>query len=172
MSVLDIVLLCCFIPAVITGISKGFVEQAIALLSIFLSAYLAFHFSSAVSVWLSQYISVDEKVMNIIAFAVIIVLTVLVLGLLGKLLSKVFKVATLGWLDKLLGIVFAFGTTVLILGLLIMVFEGINEKFFLVDPEQLEGSPVYMWIKQFSLKVFPYFQEWFASADISSVANV
>ena len=57
MNLLDIILLILFIPAIIRGISKGFIEQIIALASLFLSAWLAYLFSNTVSGWLGQYVS-------------------------------------------------------------------------------------------------------------------
>ena len=52
MNVLDIVLIILFIPAIIRGISKGFIEQVIALASLFLSAWLAYLFADKVGTWL------------------------------------------------------------------------------------------------------------------------
>ena len=44
MNTLDIVILLLFIPGIVRGISKGFIEQVISLVGIVLSAYLAFKF--------------------------------------------------------------------------------------------------------------------------------
>ena len=52
MATLDIILLCCFIPGIIRGLSKGFLEQALALAGIVLSVWAAFHFSALVCTWL------------------------------------------------------------------------------------------------------------------------
>ena len=46
MNTLDIILLILFIPGLIRGMSKGFIEQAVSLVGIVLSVYLAFRFSS------------------------------------------------------------------------------------------------------------------------------
>ena len=35
MGILDIILLCCFIPAIVQGISKGFISQVISIHSPF-----------------------------------------------------------------------------------------------------------------------------------------
>lgn len=66
MNVLDIVLIILFIPAIIRGISKGFIEQVIALASLFLSAWLAYLFADKVGTWLSAYIDgVSKEVLYI-----------------------------------------------------------------------------------------------------------
>ena len=48
MNPLDIILLICFLPAVIRGLSKGFLEQAICLVGLFVSVWAAFRFSELV----------------------------------------------------------------------------------------------------------------------------
>ena len=64
MTTLDIILLVCFIPGIIRGISKGFLEQALALAGIVLSVWAAFHFSNLVSGWLRPFLSVSETVLG------------------------------------------------------------------------------------------------------------
>ena len=71
MSTPDIIILICFLPAIISGIMKGFIEQAVALVSLILGAWLAFKFSTVVSGWLQPYFEVSETVLNVISFVVI-----------------------------------------------------------------------------------------------------
>ena len=52
MNVIDIILLICFVPAVIMGLRKGFIAQVIAIISIILGIWLSFQFSAALSGWL------------------------------------------------------------------------------------------------------------------------
>ena len=178
MGILDIILLCCFIPAIIQGVSKGFVKQVISLVSLILGAWAAFKFSSAVTTWLGGYFtSLDPKVLNIIAFAIIVILVVLLLNLVGELLTRVVKIGALGGLNKLLGIVFGIAKVALVLGLLIMVFEGINDKFTLVKPEVLDNAKVYSLLKQGAEFVFPYLKSFVTggaagAADAAAVINV
>jgi len=156
MGILDIVLLICFIPAIVDGISKGFVRQVISMASIVIGAWLAFKFSSVLCEWLCKYITLDAKVLNIISFGIIVILTILLLNLLGTLLTKVIKIATLGWLNRILGVIFALAKTALILGLIIMVFNGINDKFSIVKPEKFADARIYSALRTFATNVFPY----------------
>lgn len=156
MGILDIVLLVCFIPAIVQGISKGFVKQVISTVSILVGAWAAFRFSSMLSKWLSQYIALDPKIMNIIAFAIVVILAVLLLFWLGELLTKVIKVSALGWLNTILGIIFGIIKVGLILGLVIMVFEGLNTKFGFVKPGVLDDASVYQLLKTSAQNIFPY----------------
>lgn len=156
MGILDIVLLICFVPAIVQGISKGFVQQAISLISILVGVWTAGRFSSMVVSWLSSYFTIDPRLLNIISFTIIVVVAILLLYWIGQLLTKVIKIATLGWLNRLLGVVLSIVTTALLLGLLILLFEGINAKFELVKPTKLEDASVYCALRDFGNKVFPF----------------
>ena len=157
MSTPDIIILICFLPAIISGIMKGFIEQAVALVSLILGAWLAFKFSTVVSGWLQPYFEVSETVLNVISFVVIMVAVVLVLFVLGKILTGVSKLVMLGWLDRLLGLVFALLKAGLIIGILIILFDTLNVKF--EEEKVLDESVLYGPIRDIAYMVFPYLKE-------------
>lgn len=156
MSTLDIIILVCFIPAIIRGLQKGFIEQAVALVSVVLGAWLAYHFSSEVSVWLQPYLEVSGTVLNVISFAIIVTVVIILLFLLGRFLTGIVKLVFLGWLDKLLGIIFAILKTALIVGLVVILFDTLNSKLEFVKPETLDSAVLYNPVKDFAYLVFPY----------------
>jgi membrane protein required for colicin V production len=161
MATLDIILLICFIPGIIRGISKGFLEQALALAGVVLSVWAAFRFSTLVSTWLKPYLDVSETTLNVISFALILVAITLVVFLVAKLLTKVAELAMLGWLDKLLGLVFALAVNALVIGVFIIMFDTLNQKFGLVKPEVLDASVVYTTLRDLCYFVFPYLKAFF-----------
>ncbi|MBO4610697.1 MAG: CvpA family protein [Bacteroidales bacterium] len=159
MGVLDIILLVIFIPAIIRGITKGFIEQLAALLSIFLSAYVAYLFADKVGAWLSQWITLSSPtVLYIISFAVVIIICVLLMNMVAKLISKVIETISLGWLNKILGFVLAIFNTALVIGLIFILFNDLNAKYFQISTQFMEDSTIYGWIKQLTDAVFPYLQ--------------
>lgn len=159
MAILDIILLICFIPGIVTGLSKGFVKQVVEFVAILLGAWAAFHFSSTVTVWMAQYIKADEVVLHVISFIVIVIVIALILNLLAGLLTKVLNIIALGWLNRLLGLVFGILKVALILGLIIMAFEGLNQSMELVKPGSLDNAVVYNTLKDIAQQVFPYLKE-------------
>lgn len=159
MNTVDIIILVCFIPAIIRGIGKGFIEQAIALISIILGAWLAFKFSSVASAWLQPYLDLSETVLHVVSFALIVLVVVIVLFLLGRLLAGIVKLVMLGWLDRLLGLVFAIVKAALVVGLLIILFDTVNVKFELVDSGVLDASVIYGPLKDIAYTIFPYLKE-------------
>ena len=161
MATLDIILLICFIPGIIRGISKGFLEQALSLAGIVLSVWAAFKFSAVVCGWLKPYLSLSETTLNVVAFALILIAVSIVVLLVAKLLTKVLEMSMLGWLDKILGLAFALVVNGLLLGVFIILFDTLNLKFGFVKPEVLDGSVVYTTLRDFSYLVFPYLKAFF-----------
>ena len=159
MNTLDIILLICFIPAIFQGLKKGFISQVVSIVSIFAGLWAAGEFSAPVSTWLGQYITVPEQTMKIIAFAVVLIAAFVVLGLVGRLIEGLFKLVMLGWLNKLLGVAFALLKNALIIGLLIIVFNSLNESFNLVQEPALNESVLYPHFKKIAFDVFPYIKD-------------
>lgn len=168
MAIIDIVLLLCFIPGIISGISKGFVSQAIDVVSLVLGAWAAFRFAEPVSLWLGSFLSLSEAALKIIAFVLIICAVSLVFTLVGKIITRLLKAICLGWVNTLLGIVFGIVKTALILGFLIMIFESIvgNLEFISADTlAKLDGAVVYNAIADLSKDVFPVIKTFVTGLD-------
>ena len=161
MATLDIILLICFLPGIIRGISKGFLEQALALAGVVLSVWAAFRFSGLVATWLKPYADLSETTLNVVSFALILVAMSLLVLIIAKLLTKVIELAMLGWLNKTLGLVFALAVNALVIGVFIVLFDTINLKFGLVKPEVLDESIVYTTLRDICYLVFPYLKSFF-----------
>lgn len=159
MGIIDIIILACFIPAVIQGLKRGFVSQAISLVAIFAGIFLAIKFNGDVAPWLSGHIKADEKTLKVISFIILLLATIIILKLIGKLLTRLLNFATLGAANRLAGLVFALFEYALIIGLVISLFDDLNTKITLVNPQTLADSPVYMFLKEFAGKVFPYLKD-------------
>ena len=160
MNTLDIVILLLFVPGIIRGLTKGFLEQGISLAGVVLAVWLAFHFFHQVGQLIQRYITVPEKVLPIMGFVAILVVVILAVILLAKLATKIVEMATLGWLNKALGLVFALAATALVLGLLAIVFETMNLRFGLVKSPILQDSVLYGYLKDLGEIVYPYLKQW------------
>lgn len=157
MSTLDIIILICFLPAVISGIHKGFIAQVVSIVSLFAGVWLAFHFSDLACTWLSQYLTgVSETVLNIVGFFVVFCVVAILFFMVGKLIQGMVKMISLGWLDWVLGVAFALVKAGLVIGVLIIFFDTINLRFELVAEDKISSSVLYGPIRDFSYKVFPY----------------
>ncbi len=163
MNTLDIVILLLFVPGVIRGLTKGFLEQGVTLAGVVLAFWLAFHFSDKASVWLQQYITVPDSVLHLLGFAAVLIGSIIGVILLAKLLTKVVDMIALGWLNKVLGLVFALGTTALVLAGLASLFDSLNLRFELVKSPILQESVLYGYLKDLGYVVFPYLKQLFLS---------
>ena len=159
MNILDIILLVCFVPAIFQGIRKGFIAQAVSIISIVLGIWASARFANIVSSWIAQYITASEQVLKVVAFALILLLVFLALAALGKMLEGMFKLVMLGWLNKLLGVIFALLKTGLIVGLVIIAFSSLNDNFRFVQESVLNESVLYPPLKKLAFEVFPYLKD-------------
>ncbi|MBQ9660046.1 MAG: CvpA family protein [Bacteroidales bacterium] len=165
MAILDIILLLCFVPAIVSGISKGFIKQVVDLVAILLAAWAAFHFSPTLGGWLGQYITLDAGVLNVISFVLIIIVVAMLLNLVGSLVTKTLSALSLGFLNRLLGLVFAILKVALVLGLLILLFETLNSSLHLVKPESTANAVVYNALKEAAEKIFPILKTFVTGGD-------
>lgn len=157
MNTVDIIILVCFIPALIEGLSKGFIRQAISILSIVIGVWVAFHFSELLCPYIAGYIpGLSPTTLHVVGFALVFLFVAVILSLLGRLASKLIKLVLLGWVDKLLGVVFAFLKTAIIVGIVLILFNSINTVLNLVSDETIGGSLLYGPLKDFSYKLFPF----------------
>ncbi len=159
MNILDIILLICFVPALIQGFRKGFISQVVAIISIIAGVWMSARFASLASEWLGQYVQGSEQVLKVVAFALILIIVIAALTLFGKLIEGTIKLVMLGWLNKLLGVVFSLLKAGLIVGLVIMAFCSLNDTFGFVSEETMNSSVLYPPLKDLAYSVFPYLKE-------------
>ena len=143
MNILDIIILVCLVPAVVVGLWKGFISQAISLISIIVGVWASARFANIVGEWLVKYLTVSESVIKVISFILILVVVIVVLYLVGRMLEGVIKLVTLGWLNKLLGVIFSLAKCVIILGVVVIAFNALNNAFDLVKPSVISDSVLY-----------------------------
>ncbi len=159
MNIVDIILLICFVPALVQGLRKGFISQVIAIISIIAGVWVSARFTASASTWLAQYIEGSEQVLKVISFALIFIAVIAILAILGRLLEGTVKLIMLGWLNRLLGMVLSLVKAGLIVGLVIMAFCSLNNTFSLVSEEVLNESVLFPPLKNMAYTVFPYLKE-------------
>lgn len=159
MGLTDIIILACFIPAVIQGLRRGFVSQAISLVAIFAGIFLAIKFNGDLTPFLEEHFQADGKVLKVISFIILLLATIIALKFIGNCLTKLLDFATLGAANRFAGLAFALFEYALIIGLVISLFDNLNTRMDIVDSQTLSESPVYMFLKDFTGKVFPYLKE-------------
>ena len=166
MNIPDIVLLVCFIPGIVQGLSKGLIKQVISLAALFIGFFVAKKWCLPFAEVLARQISgAQPSFTNALSFALIFLASILVLNLLGGLLTKIIKAATLGWANRLLGVVFALLSTAFILGIIVSLFDTLNTKWEIVKSDTLDSSVVYTYLRDFGGRIFPFLKSIISSGN-------
>ena len=156
MNTVDIILLVAFVPALVSGLSKGFIHQVFSLVGMVLSVWMAFKFTNTLCAWLGPMLEVNKTVLWVISFIIIVVAVILLVNFLGSLVEKLVKVVMLGWLDMLLGVVLAIVKAALAIGVAVLLFDAVNDKLSLVNAEVLSKSVLYTPLHDVAQLIFPY----------------
>ena len=161
MGIVDIVICLCLIPAVVAGISKGFIRQAISLLVIWFGITLSIRFADNVSAWILKYVTISPFWLKIISFVLIWAAVAVILTLLGKLLTGILKFSMLGWLDRLLGAVTAIAIAIILLSLAASLLDSINGTFGFLPKKEMSESRLFPMLLDASNSIFPHLKQLF-----------
>ena len=104
---LDWMILAILLMSTILSAFRGFVREALALGSWILAVIVARWFAPILSMHLSPYIEMASA-RTLMAYGILIIGTLIVCGLLTRVLSELIRVSGLSAIDRLLGTVFGF----------------------------------------------------------------
>jgi membrane protein required for colicin V production len=155
----DIFFLICFIPAVIGGLMNGLVRQVASLLALVLGIWAGWHFSSLVAQGITIFIKDNDSLVNIISFAIVFIVVLILVNMIGRGLSKIVQLALLGWLDKLLGVIFGIVKYAFVLSVLIYFVNSLNDLYSFIPDDFFSGSKLFPILKKIAPSVFPYLEE-------------
>jgi len=160
MTILDTILLICFIPAIVTGINKGFFLQLASLAGLFVGLWLAYRYYLPVSDFLGSRFGGDQPILlHVCGFLIVFLGTILAATIIGKLATGLFKLVSLGWLNRLSGVVFAILKTALVLAIAIYLFDSVNMRLELVKESMLKDSQVWCFFRELASHIFPFLKE-------------
>jgi membrane protein required for colicin V production len=120
MTLVDWAVIAILAIAFFSGLAQGFFRSICGLGGLILGLAVAawnYHHLAAI---LDRFIRV-EAASDAVAFALILIVVILVTGLIGNVLAKTFKLIGLGWLDALAGGAFGLLQGALLVTILILV---------------------------------------------------
>jgi len=161
MGFLDIVFIALLGYALYTGLKNGLFVEIASFGSLIIGIFVAIKFSHLVRLALEDFIKVNPKYIEIIAFAITFLIVVVGIYLLAKFFTSVTNFASLGWLNKLGGAVFSLMKTILMLSVLIGLFQKININHILVKEETLNTSVFYNPIQEVATFMYPSLEKWY-----------
>lgn len=161
MSFIDIVFTVLLGYALFTGLKNGLFVEIASFGSLVIGIFVAIKFSHLVRLMLEDFIKINPKYIEIVAFAITFLLVVIGIYLLAKFFTGVASFASLGWLNKLGGAIFSILKTILMLSVVISLFQKININHILVKEETLNNSIFYNPIQEVSKFMYPTLEKWY-----------
>ncbi len=102
------------------GIWRGFVREALSLGGWVLAFWLAFTFSAALSEWMAGHIG-DATLRYVIAFAVILVVVLILAGVLTALIGTLVDATGLKGTDRSIGLIFGAARGALLVAIVVLL---------------------------------------------------
>ncbi len=161
MSTLDIILAALLGYGLYNGLKNGLFVELASLVALVIGIYFSLKFSYIVRGFLENNVSWTAKYVQIAAFAITFIGTVVGIHLLAKTFTKLADFAHLGWLNKLGGAGFSVLKTVLALSIVFNLFQKININNMIVKQEALDNSVFYNPIQEVSKFIYPTLEDWY-----------
>ena len=133
------------------GFRKGLIIEVVTLLAFAVGIYGAMHFSDFTAEHLQEFVEVNPKYLNTIAFVLTFILLVIAVNILGRWVTSLVKAMNLNFWNKLGGFVFGAAKGVLLCSVLVLVLNNF-QLIGVVKAEVREQSKLYPYIE----KTVPY----------------
>ena len=147
MNYLDIIIAIVLLLFGLKGLRKGLIIEVVTLVAFGVGIYGAMHFSDFTAAHMQDFMDIDPKYLNTIAFVLTFIILVVLVNLIGRLISKAIKSLNLGFFDKLGGFLFGIIKGVLLCSVLLMVLNNF-QLLGVVKAEVREQSKLYPYIEQ------------------------
>jgi len=155
MNYIDIILGILLLWGLIKGFSKGLFSSLASLVALVAGIYIAVHFSHIAGNYLQQYVSWEDSVMKLVAFAITFIVIVILISIAGRILTKVADYAALGILNKILGGAFGVLKMAFIASVLIIFIDAINRNITILKKNTLDSSILYDPVRKLAPMVLP-----------------
>lgn len=162
--IIDLGFLVVMIFAIFKGLRKGFILGIFSLLAFIIGLAAALKLSATVATYLQKDVITASRWLPVVAFLLVFIVVILLVGLGARIVKKVIDFAMLGWLDRLGGMVLY----VIIYTIIFSVILFFAEKSLLLKKEVIANSTVYGYVAPWGPKVInnlgniiPFFRDMF-----------
>lgn len=145
MIYIDLIIIVVIIYAFIKGFYNGLINEIASFLGLFIGAIVSYTFSDNLSEILNSYFEIDPKVLNILSFILLFIITSLCFTIAGKSLTKLIKFISLGTINRLLGGIFSSLKFIIVIVSISMVINYLSELLMIeiIPLDQTNNSKVY-----------------------------
>ena len=117
---IDVVIISLVVLSAILSLFRGFVKEALALITWLVALWVAMAFYEELAVWLSQWIAVPSA-QKVTAFALLFICVLLLGAMVNYLAGKLVDKTGLTGTDKMLGVVFGIARGAVIVAILVLL---------------------------------------------------
>lgn len=145
MIYIDLIIIVVIIYAFIKGFYNGLINEIASFLGLFIGAIVSYTFSDNLSEILNSYFEIDPKVLNILSFILLFIITSVCFTIVGKSLTKLIKFISLGTINRLLGGIFSSLKFIIVIVSISMVINYLSELLMIeiIPLDQTNNSKVY-----------------------------
>ena len=161
---IDIAYLIILVLATFKGYRKGFIVAVFSFTAIFVGLAAALKLSATVAVWLQKSTHIAERLLPVLAFAIVLIGVAFVARLAASAIEKIVNIAMLGFVNKIGG-VFLYALLYTLIFSIILFFAT---RISLLKHQVIEASYVYPFIEPLGPKsinafsqILPYFKNMF-----------
>ncbi|MGB5170915.1 CvpA family protein [Eudoraea sp.] len=154
MALLDIIFVVFLVYGLYKGLKNGLFVEIASIIALIVGFYGAIEFSYITGSYLSENMDWDPDAIRLTAFIITFIVIVIIVGLAGKLLTKIANFAMLGFINKLAGGIFGILKTAVIFGTLLYVVEAVGSSFNPSNSDMVKESVLYEPIKNIGVLVF------------------
>ena len=159
-NIFDIILGVLIVGSLYSGYKKGFVYQAISLLAIVMSVYIAINFSDWVARLISQYIDFGG-VLSLVSFMITFLASLFIAHKLAQWIDQSLKFLLLGGINRVFGMGFSLLKAVLIMSAILLFVDGVNKRLGWIEQKQVKESRLYEPIKNLIPDYLPFVKQWY-----------
>lgn len=161
---IDIVVVILLLFATFKGLRKGFVVGLFSFLAFIIGLAAAIKLSTVAAFHLGNSINISQRWLPVLAFILVFILVVFLVGLGARAIEAVIKMTMLGWANKLGGIILFVFIYLFIFSIILFYAEQLH----LIKPETMQNSVAYPILQPLAPKVinalsviFPFFKNMF-----------
>jgi membrane protein required for colicin V production len=161
---IDLIVAVLLVLALIKGWRKGFIVGVFSFIAFIIGLAAAIKLSTVAATYIGEAVTISQRLLPVVAFAVVFLIVVLLVRLGAKALEGAVNVAMLGWANKLGGIILF----CLLYLFVFSVFLFYATQVQLLNPETAQASVTYPYLQPLGPKVvnalsviLPFFKNMF-----------
>lgn len=156
---IDIVILIIILWFAYKGYKNGLISELATLLALFLAIWAALKHSSFANNLLREQLNMTGDYVPYLGFILTFLIVLIVVGFVGKLLTRLLGFAQLGIINRFLGVVFSSAKIIIILALIINGLDRINTNTEFVKKDTINESYLYLPLNSLAEKIYEFSDE-------------